>query len=79
MDRKMHSVLRCRASETRSSPSGIGVRPATRVRMTVCVTSGSVRLSTPAAAAAKAELTPGTTFTGTPASSSGCTISMRAP
>ena len=43
------------------------------------VIMGSVRLSTPAAAAAKAELTPGTTFTGTPASSSGCTISMRAP
>jgi hypothetical protein len=43
------------------------------------VTSGSVKLSTAAAAEAMAEDTPGTTATGTPAASSGCTSSISAP
>ena len=79
IDRKMHSVVRCAASAARSSPGGIGVRPSTRVKMTLCVTSGSVKLSTAAAAEAIAEDTPGTTRTGTPAASSGCTSSISAP
>jgi hypothetical protein len=79
MDRKMHSVLRCAARAARSSPAGMGVRPSTRVKMVVCVTSGRVKLSTAAAAEAMAEDTPGTTRSGTPAASSGCTSSISAP
>jgi hypothetical protein len=55
----MHSVVLCAASASRSSPGGIGVRPATRVRITVCVTSGSVSVSPAAAIEAIAEETPG--------------------
>ena len=79
IDRKMHSVVRCAASASRSSPAGIGVRPATRVRMTVCVTSGRVRVSPAAAAEAIADDTPGTTFQSMPAASSGRVISTSAP
>ena len=75
----MHSVQRWAARAARSSPSGMGVRPSTRVKMVVCVTSGKVKLSIAAAAEAMAEDTPGTTFTGTPAASSGCTSSMSVP
>ena len=75
----MHSVQRCWASSRRLSPSGMGVRPSTRVRITVCVTSGSVRLSTAAAAEAMADVTPGTTAIGMPAASSGCAISISVP
>ena len=79
MERKMHRVQRWRASSARDSPGGMGVRPATRVRMTVWVTSGRVRLSTAAAAEARAEEMPGTTPTSIPAASKGRTISIRAP
>ena len=79
IDKKMHSVQWWRASSASDSPSGMGVRPSTRVKITLCVTSGSVKLSTAAAAEAMADDTPGTTRTGTPAASSGCTTSMRAP
>ena len=79
MDKKMHSVQWWRASSASDSPSGMGVRPSTRVKITLCVTSGKVRLSTAAAAEAIADDTPGTTRNGTPAASSGCTTSIKVP
>ena len=75
----MQSVQRCAASAARSSPGGIGVRPATRVRITVCVTSGRVSVSPAAAIEAIAEETPGTTPHSIPAAVSGRVISINAP
>ena len=75
----MHSVQWCAANACSDSPSGMGVRPSMRVKITVWVTSGSVKLSTAAAAEAIADDTPGTTAIGIPAASKGCTNSMSAP
>ena len=75
----MHSVAVVRRQRGQDFARGIGVRPATRVRMTVCVTSGRVRLSTAAAAEAIADDTPGTTAHSMPAASSGRVISISAP
>ena len=55
------------------------MRPSTRVKITVWVTSGRVKLSTAAAADAIADDTPGITCTAIPAASKGCTISIKAP
>ena len=49
------------ASCSSASFSGTGVRPASRVRMTLCERPGMVSSTLSAAAAAKALLTPGTT------------------
>ena len=55
------------------------MRPATRVRITVWVTSGSVSVSPAAATEAIADETPGTTAQSTPAAESGRVISISAP
>ena len=60
-ERKMAIVARCAASEAISCPGGTGVRPGLRVMITVCETPGSVSSVGSAAAAARKELTPGTT------------------
>ena len=58
----MTRVAPLRASAASRSRSGTGVLPATRVRITVWETSGRVSSCFSAAAAAKALVTPGTTW-----------------
>jgi hypothetical protein len=62
-----------------SSPSGIGVRLALRVRITDCETSGTVNSRPMAAAAAPNEETPGTISQGNPSSSQSSICSITAP
>ena len=61
------------------SPSGTGVRPAMRVRMTLWLTPGRVYSAPRAAAAPQKEDTPGVTSQGMPRASRASICSRTAP
>ena len=72
-------VVPCSAKLLMSSPSGIGVRLARRVRITDCETSGTVSSRPMAAAAAPRDETPGTISQSRPISSQSSICSITAP
>ena len=65
-DRNTAIVVRWAANDRTASPSGMGVRPPSRVSTTDCATCGTVSSSPAAAAAAPSDDTPGTISDASP-------------